>query len=121
MKKTLTVMIMSIVMISLASCGGNKHSKAFNESKRILDNVLESVEKAETCDDLNTAAIGVFNLLTVEGVDAIPENEQEELTKISDKIDSAMEAKRASLGCQEEDFFNDDEIPFDEELDEAME
>ena len=118
MKKTLFAVIMSIIMISLASCGGNKHSKAFNESKSVLDKVMENVEKAETCDDLDMAAFGIFNLLTVEGVDAIPETEQQELTKITEKIDEVMEAKKAEFGCQDEDFFDDDETPLDEEVEE---
>ena len=121
MKKTLLAVIMGIVMISLASCGGNNHSKAFKESKKVLDDVLESVEKAETCDDLDAAVFGIFGLLSVEGVDAIPETEQKELTKITEKIDELMEAKRAEFGCKDEDLIEEEDIPFDEEVEEELE
>ena len=123
MKKTLFALVMSIIMIGFASCGGgNKnHSKAFNESKKVLDNVLESVEKAKTCDDLDMAAFGILGLLGVEGVDAIPEAEQDELTKLTEKIDKAMEAKKADLGCKDDDLFGgDDEMPFGEEEEEEV-
>ena len=119
MKKTLLVVVMSIIMIGLASCGGNKHSKAYNESKKVLENVMEAVEKAETCDDLDMAAFGILGLLGVEGVDAMPESEQQELSKLTDKIDELMESKKAKLDCKDDDFFDtdDDEFPFDEESD----
>lgn len=120
MKKTLFAVIMSIIVIGLASCG-NKHSKAFNESKGVLDKVLVNIEKAETCEELDMAAFGVFGLLSVDGVDAIPETEQQELSKIVEKIDEIREAKRAEFGCQDEDLLNNDEIPFDEEVEEELE
>lgn len=121
MKKTLFAVIMSVIMIGLASCGGNKHSKAFNESKKILDDVLENAQNAQTCDDLDKAVFGIFNLLAVEDVDAIPESEQNELTKITEEIDKVMEAKKAEFGCQDEDLIDEDEIPFDEEVEEELE
>ena len=110
---------MSIIMIGLASCGGNKHSKAYNESKKVLDNVMEGIEKAATCDDIDMAAFGVLGLLGVEGVDAMPESEQEELTKLTDKIDQLMESKKAELNCQDEPLFEEEEeTPVDEEVEE---
>ncbi len=121
MKKTLFALVMGIVMIGLASCGGNKHSKAFNESKKILDIVLENVEKAETCDDLDMAFVGIFDLLSVEGINAIPETEAQELTTITEKIDEVMEAKRADFDCQDEELIDNDDIPFDEEVEEELE
>lgn len=114
---------MSIIMIGLASCGGNNnHSKAFNESKKVLDGVMEAVEKASTCDDLDMAAFGILGLLGVEGVDAIPEAEQEELTKLTEKIDKAMESKKAELNCKDDSMFDfdDEDAPADEEV-ETME
>ena len=121
MKKTLFALVMGIVMIGLASCGGNKHSKAFNESKRILDNIYESIDKAETCDDLDTAFVAIIDLLSVEGIDAIPETEHQELTTIAEKIDELMESKRADFGCQDDELIDNDDIPFDEEVEEELE
>ena len=96
-------------MIGLASCGGNDgHSKAFKESKKILDKVTENINKAKTCDDLDMAAFGMLGMLGVEGIDAMPQEEQDELSKISDEMSKVMEKKRAELNCQD-DFFGDDD------------
>lgn len=116
MKKTLFALVMSIIMIGLASCGGNNgHSKAFNESKKILDNVKEEIQKAKTCDDVDMATFGILGLLGVDGVDAMPEAEQEELSKITDEIDKVLEAKKAELDCKDDDsWFDDDDMPADD-------
>ncbi len=123
MKKTFFALVMGIIMIGLASCGGgNKHSKAFDESKKVLDGVTESLKQATTCDDLDMAAFGILGLLAVEGIDEMPEAEQEELAKISDEIDKLIEQKKAELNCQDEelDLF-DEEVPLDEPLEEELE
>lgn len=119
MKKTLFVVIMSIIMIGLASCGGNKHSQAFNDAQKVLDKVLEDVQKAETCDDLDMAAFGILGLLGVEGIDEMPEAEQTELTKFTEKIDQAMEEKKAALDCQDEEVPMEEEMPVDEPMEES--
>lgn len=123
MKKVLFAVVMSIIMIGLASCGGNKHSKAYNESKKVLESVMEGVEKATTCDDIDMAAFGILGLLGVEGVDAMPEAEQEELSKLTDKIDEVVNAKKAELNCKDDDFFgsDDEEFPVEEEVEETAE
>lgn len=117
MKKALSIFAMAALMIIAASCNNNKHSKAFNDAKKILDKIIETVDKAETCEDLETAAWGMLGMLGVEGLDAIPEAEEQELTKLTDKLSALMEEKSAKLGCNEEmDEEPDygDEVPFDE-------
>lgn len=111
---------MSVIMIGFASCGGgsNKHSKAFNESKKVLDNVLESVNKAKDCDDLDMAAFGILGLLAVEGIDAMPQADEEELNELTTKIDKALEEKKAELNCQDDNFFDDEDLPMDEPVEE---
>lgn len=118
MKKTLLALVMSVIMIGLASCGDG-HSKAFNESKKILDNVKEGIEKAETCDDVDMATMGVLGLLGVEGVDAMPESEQDELSKITEEIDKVLETKKAELNCQDEIWEEEEEMPMEEPLEES--
>ena len=78
MKKAFLAIVMSVIMIVMASCGGNSHSKAFNESKKIIDKISESLKQAKTCDDLDVAAFGILGLLGVEGIDAISETEQQQ-------------------------------------------
>ena len=123
MKKTLIALVMSVIMISLATCGGgnNKHSKAFNESKKVLDNVMESVNKAKDCDDLDMATFGILGLLAVEGIDAMPQADQEELDELTTKIDKALEQKKAELNCQDDSFFDEEDVPLDEPYEEEAE
>ena len=119
MKKVLFAVVMSVIMISMASCGGNSHSKAFNESKKILDNIAESIKQSENCDDLDAAAFGILGLLGVEGIDAISEAEQKELSEITDKMEKLMEQKKAEMDCKDDDFWgSEDETPLDEPFEE---
>ena len=123
MKKSLLTVIMGIIMIAFASCGGsnNGHSKAFNEAKKVYDGILESVNKATTCDDVDMAAFGVLGLLGVDGIDKLDEAENKELEELGEKVTKAMEEKKAALDCKDDDswLFDDDEVPVDEEPVEA--
>jgi hypothetical protein len=122
MKKTLLVAIMAVIMIAFASCGGNNgHSKAFNQAKKIYDNMIEEVNKANTCDDVDMAAFGVLGLLGVEGIDKLDEAETKELEELGEKLSKAMEDKKAALDCQDDysSWWDDEEVPVDEEPVEA--
>jgi len=122
MKKTLLALVMSVIMIVMASCGGSSHSKAFNECKKVIDNVSSAVKDAKTCDDLDMAAFGILGMLGVEGVDAMSEAEQNELTELTDKMEKLMEEKKAELNCQDDDFWGEeDEVPVDEPVEEEVE
>lgn len=121
MKKTVFALIVCVIMIGFASCGNNnKHSKAFNESKQVLDKVMESVKQSNDCDELDMATFRILGLLGVEGVDEMPEAEQEELSKITEDIEKVLEQKKAEFNC-EEDFFDSDELPMDEWTEEETE
>lgn len=118
MKKTLLAVIMGVIMIAFASCGGsnNGHSKAFNEAKKVYDNILEEVNKAKTCDDVDMAAFGVLGLLGVDGIDKLDEAENKELEELGEKVTKAMEEKKAALDCQDDysSWWDDEEVPADE-------
>lgn len=119
MKKTFQALIMSVMMIALASCGGNGHSKAFNDCKNIIDKINESVKQAKTCEDLDMAAFSILGILGVEGIDAISEEEQNQLSELTDKMEKLMEQKKTELNCQDEDFWDaEDETPLDEPVEE---
>ncbi len=119
MKKAFLAIVMSVIMIVMASCGGNSHSKAFNESKKIIDKISESLKQAKTCDDLDVAAFGILGLLGVEGIDAISETEQQQLSELTEKMQNLMEQKKEELECDDDDFWgSDDETPLDEPFDE---
>lgn len=121
MKKVFLITSLFAMMIGMAACGGgNKHSKAYNEAEKILKQVIESVDKAKTCDDLDMAAFGVIGIIAVEGIDELSDAEAKELTKYTDQIDESIDAKKASLGCEDEPFFDED-MPLDEPVEEEME
>jgi len=120
MKKTLLAFVMSVIMIAMASCGGNDHSKAFNECKKIIDNVSDAVKEAKTCDDLDMAAFGILGMLGVEGIDAMSEQEQKELDELSAKMETLMTQKKAELNCKEdESLWEDEDMPVDEPVEEV--
>lgn len=120
MKKTLLVAVMSVIMICMAACGGSGHSKAFNQSKKILDGITESINKAKTCDDLDMAAFGILGMLGVEGIESMSEAENKEISDMTDKMNELMEKRRAELNCQDDDFFGSDDMD-DSFFDEAEE
>lgn len=117
MKKTLLALVMSVIMIGLASCDGtNKHSNAFNDAKKVLDKVKGDVQNANDCDELDMATFGILGLLGVEGIDSMPQAEQEELSKFTEEIDKVLEAKKAELNCQDEmeEEVESEEMPMEE-------
>ena len=115
MKKSLLVLIMSVIMIGMASCGGSDHSKAFNKAKKVMDNITDNIKKAKTCDDVDMAAFGILGMLGIEGIDALSADEQAELDKMSEDMNKLMESKKAELNCKDDFFdFDDDDVPLDE-------
>ena len=118
MKKTVLVAILSLIVICFASCS-EKHTQAYNDSKAVLDKVSEALTQATNCDDVDAAAFGIIALLGVEGAEEMPEAEQNELTKLMEDLSTAMEAKKAEFGCQDE--VEEEEVPFDEPVEEEME
>lgn len=111
MKKTLLAVIMGIVMITFASCGG---SSTVDKAKKVLDDVMENVNKATTCDDVDMAAFGILGLLSVDGIENLTEAEQQELDAYTEKISKAVEEKKAALDCKDDFWFDDEEVPADE-------
>lgn len=121
MKKTLLVAVLSLIMLGMAACGGGDHSKAFNQSKKIIDKITKSIEEAKTCDDLDMAAFGMLGILGVEGIDAMSEAETQELSELTDKMSELMEKKKAEFNCKEDDFWGSDDVDdsfFEEEEEE---
>ena len=108
MKKSLLTVIMGLIMIAFASCGGsnNGHSKAFNEAKKVYDGIQESINKATTCDDVDMAAFGVLGLLGIDGLDKLDEAENKELEELGENSPRPWKrrkplwtAKTMTLGC----------------------
>ena len=122
MKKSLLVLIMSVIMIGMASCGGNNHSTAFNKAKKIMDNITDNIKKAKTCDDVDMAAFGILGMLGIEGIDALSAEEQAELDKMSEDMNKLMENKKSELNCKDSFFdLDEDDVPLDEPVEEEVE
>lgn len=119
MKKSVLAIVLGIIMIVTASCGGNKHSKAYNDSKTIIDKISESMKQAESCEDLDLAAIGLLTVLGVEGIADLSKEEQNQLSDLTNSLQKILEQKKEALGCSNEDFMSTgDETPLDEPIEE---
>ena len=111
MKKVFIVLIMSVIMIGMAACG-EKHSKAFNEAKAVLDNITENVNKAATCDEID--ALTEQRHLNIEGIEAISQEEKDALAKLTEAVDKALDAKKNELDCNHCEAFNQAKQVIDE-------
>lgn len=122
MKKTLLFALLSFIMLGFFACNNDQYSKPYKEAKEILDNITSLTNKAKDCNDLDVAAFGIIGMLSVEGVDSLPEVEQKLLSDQMDKLGELMEQRRAELNCVDETDgieFDDDfpaDAPYDEEV-----
>ena len=109
-------------MLGFFACNNDQYSKPYKEAKEILDNITSLTNKAKDCNDLDVAAFGIIGMLSVEGVDSLPEVEQKLLSDQMDKLGELMEQRRAELNCVDETDgieFDDDfpaDAPYDEEV-----
>ena len=114
MKKILFALVMGIVMIAIASCGNkNKHSEAYNKAKKVLDSVTERVQITRDCDEIDALFVTRVNCL--QDINSMPQSERDELTKLKNDFDKAMERKKAELKCYEEiEVIETETMPFDD-------
>lgn len=122
MKKSLLFALICIVLMSVASCNHEKHSKAFNECKEIIDKATELSNKATNCEDLDMATFRLRGIYNIEGIDSISEDERALFSEQLDKLLQLVEAKMAEFNCvdlPEESEISDDlpsDAPYDEEI-----
>lgn len=122
MKKTLLFALLSFIMLGFFACNNDQYSKPYKEAKEILDNITSLTNKAKDCNDLDVAAFGIIGMLSVEGVDSLPKEEQKLLSDQMDKLGELMEQRRTELNCVDETDgieFDDDfpaDAPYDEEV-----
>ena len=116
MKNILFALLMGVIMIGLASCGGgNKHSKGYEKSKKVLDEVMVNVEQAKDCEEIEIALAGIMYIYFVE--DSITlQSEREELSDMLVTVTEAANQRKVAMNCQEEEEFIDDVMPMEEPL-----
>lgn len=116
MKNTLFALLMGVIMIGLASCGGgNKHSKGYEKSKKVLDEVMVNVEQAKDCEEIEIALAGIMYIYFVE--DSITlQSEREDLSDMLVTVTEVANQKKVAMNCQEEEEFIDDVMPMEEPL-----
>lgn len=120
MKKTLLAVVMGIVMIALAACGGNggsKHSDAYNQAEKLIKNSIEEIEAAADCDAVDNALFSAaFGLMLIPDIDKLAEEENKDFEALSEKFSKTVDDKKAALGCEEEDWGGDDAYDTDSEV-----
>ena len=116
MKKTLIIALAGMMLFAFTQCGGNgngneaktvKGSLEYKDSKKMLQEFEKLVKDANTCDELQEAAIGLLfsGLASNEYAEEekMTEEEEKKLDEYMDEIGNVIEKKSKELGCDEED------------------
>lgn len=112
MKKTLIIALSGLMMFAFTQCGGNstktaKGSKEFKESMELFQKFEKMVNDANTCDELQEAALGLlFSGLASNDYaeeDKMTEEEEQKLEDYVEEIGKVIEKKSEKLGCDEDD------------------
>lgn len=112
MKKTMIIALAGLMMFAFTQCGGNsaktaKGSKEFKENMELLQKFEKLVNDANTCDELQEAALTLlFSGLASNDYaeeDKMTEEEEQKLTDYGDEIGKIIEKKSEKLGCEEDD------------------
>lgn len=121
MKKTLILALATIIVMALASCGGNSNKKAndngeatetsvkldgkgtlqFQECKAVYAQLEKDLKKAKTCEELKATLLSVFDNLPLlkeypEG-QSMTEEELNKLTEIADGIKEKYDKLEAEI------------------------
>ncbi len=106
MKKILltALAILTMSMVSFAGNGG-PHTKEYREMKAMLDNYLEAIKKAQSCDDLDISQLD-FIMAVLSFVDneyeedeTMTEAEDKEIKEYMDQIDDRLAQLKAKWNC----------------------
>ena len=145
MKKLLLTTIV-VISMSLASFAGNAnattlnansdniesiekakpHTQQYKDMKKILDEFEQDVKKAQSCEDLETAALSFYFKLMAAAENEYEEDltaeEDEELTNQLDRLDNRVTKLQEQWGCEDIDVEPEEEtrILSEEELDEVI-
>ena len=133
--KKLTLIVLTILGIALASYGNNSmatqqntfdnggvvekakpHTKQYQDVKKFVDKYENAVNKASSCDELDDAQIEFYvNLLTLIEIDyddddLLTEEEDQELSDRVDRINNKVESLQKKWACptEEEDAEEED-------------
>ena len=106
MKKTLIIALAGMMLFAFTQCGGGKSTQQFKDTKELLTKIENAVKEAETCDDLQEAALAMlFGSLSTDDYDddqKMTDSEKAEIDKLGEKIKKAMESKIEKLGCEDD-------------------
>ena len=114
MKKTLIIALVGMMMLAFTQCGGKgneaktaKGSTEYNDNKKMLQDFEKLVKDANTCDELQEAAIGLLfsGLASNDYADdeKITEEEEKKLEEYMEEIGNVIEKKSKELGCDEDE------------------
>ena len=122
--KKLLLTVLTILTMSLASFGENgaPHTKVFNDLKGILEKYYQSVNKAQTCDELVHAMTECIlemesysdSGIKYEGSESLAKAEEEELNFLSNMVDTKVFLLQVQWQCPPDDYY--DEYDDEDEL-----
>lgn len=108
MKKTLMIALAGMMLFAFTQCGGGKAkgSKEYQDTKALIEKLETAVKDANSCDELQEAALAViFSGLAMEKYteeEKMTESEKAEIEKLGKELEEVMEKQTKKLGCEDE-------------------
>ena len=111
MKKTLMIALAGMMLLAFTQCGGTetkavKGSKEYQETMEVYQQLEKAVNDANTCDELQEAALGLlFSGLASKSYadeEKMTEQEEKKVEEYIEKLGNVIEKKSEKLGCNNE-------------------
>lgn len=108
MKKTLLIALAGMMLFAFTQCGGGKAkgSKEYQDTKALIEKLETAVKDANSCDELQEAALAViFSGLAMEKYteeEKMTESEKAEIEKLGKELEEVIEKQTKKLGCEDE-------------------
>ena len=107
MKKTFMIALAGLMLFAFSQCGGG--SKEFQDSKKMINDIEKAINKANSCDELSSAMMGVLMSAMADKKEyaeneKMTKEEEAKLEELGKNLDKVMEEKAKKLGCDEDDF-----------------
>lgn len=107
MKKVFFIALSSLMIVAFTQCG-ESGSQEFKDSKALLEKKEKAINKATTCDELQSSLL----LITLSALaeqkeyaenEEMTDKEKIKIEELSKRIDDLIEKKNEELGCSDED------------------
>ena len=108
MKKTFMIALAGMMLFAFTQCGGGG-TKEFQANKKMYNDLEKAIDKANSCDELQTAVFTVA-LSALADQKEYAENEkmtaeeEKKMEELGKQLEEKMTKKSEKLGCDEDDF-----------------